>query len=261
MPSCESELRKLLRDVQCRDPKAAAARFGRLDRAVGTIRRREQEKAAAWRRHLEGSASYEDYDLLLAEDVEANLVKCIPGLLLRSVWRAQGFAQMPVRAWGFSSDVLEILSFKPSEELPQDLRDVTEGWMKDTSDQNADDLERFSAALNLVALGADGGLQRRRQLWDGGLVDDLASQTFWESSAVSYSSPIDWTTWEETIALSVPPSRLPPPTWDASDGPAFTYADIAAAIADDRWREVWESGQTRSTAASDEDCETIMDSE
>lgn len=145
----------------------------RLADADAGLRAREP----AHRRDIQGVATLHEYELLYCDMIPRVLLRLVPLLtVVRAARRAQvspGATLCPdIRL------VITVLSYLPTEELPQKLEARVEELRNPATGVLTDPTDRAVAAVAYLTLGSTTGKGRRQQVWNAGLPQAEAARTW-----------------------------------------------------------------------------------
>lgn len=249
------EIDDLLNRLGAARGRPTAIRMRHLEHQIRQAHARLRRDADGLDRIVRGVGEWADYVAWVQGDAEAELVAAVPSLLLRFAWRESGFSP-PWASADPRHTAFDILSRMPDHDVPADLTEAASGWAWDVLQPGTPLLQRRAIALGMLMLGPDGGVRRRKALWDSGLVEQRAAD---EACASLLPGPrdiglgeyaaVDWDLVRK-IEPSLRSHRLPAAF--ASHAP-LSYDEVAVAICDEQWRDVLGSGKTRPDEDTDDE--------
>jgi len=149
-------------------------RMGQLHAALSASEARRREEGWAAARVMAGTASLEDYRLLLADFAEGQLQLFVPTLPLVRAVRCKGIPPAARQSIPWQSLARTVLSFRPEEALPTEQKHALARLDQVWSDRAAGLDERLDAAQARLMLGKGEGASIRHRIWDSGFVEEQA---------------------------------------------------------------------------------------
>lgn len=149
-------------------------RMGQLQAALSAAEARRHAEGWAAVRVMAGTASLEDYRLLLGDSAEGQLQLFVPTLTLVRAVRHKGIAPAARQSSPWNSVARTVLSFRPEEALPAEQKHALARLDQVWSDRSAGLDERLDAAQARLMLGKGEGALIRHRIWDSGFVEEQA---------------------------------------------------------------------------------------